>query len=81
MNNKLKRFVSTALMSGALCGASSIAHAGNLGEACKHLPSHAQLKAALDAAVAAEMSGFNLHMWATLVNRDGIVCARRVFGR
>jgi len=42
---------------------------------CSALPSHAQLKAALDAAVSAETSGLNLHMWATMVDRDGIVCA------
>jgi uncharacterized protein GlcG (DUF336 family) len=30
---------------------------------------------ALDAAVAAESSGFNLQMWATIVDRDGVVCA------
>jgi len=33
------------------------------------------LKTALDAAVAAEASGLNLHMWATVVARDGTVCA------
>lgn len=43
--------------------------------ACQGLPSHAQLKAALDAAVLAETSGLNNHMWATVVNRDGVVCA------
>jgi uncharacterized protein GlcG (DUF336 family) len=42
---------------------------------CKDLPSWGQLKAALNAAVMAEKSGFNLHMWATIVDRDGIVCA------
>jgi uncharacterized protein GlcG (DUF336 family) len=42
---------------------------------CKGLPSHAQLKAALIAAVAAETSGLDLQMWATIVNRDGVVCA------
>jgi len=42
---------------------------------CKALPSHAQLKAALIAAVATETSGLDLQMWATLVNRDGVVCA------
>lgn len=47
---------------------------GNIA-ACKGLPSYGKLKAALDAAVAAETSGLNLHMWATIVNRDGIVCA------
>lgn len=36
---------------------------------------HAALKAELDAAVAAETSGLDLNMWATLVNRDGVVCA------
>lgn len=42
---------------------------------CAGLPSHAELNAALDAAVATETSGLNNHMWATLVNRDGVVCA------
>ena len=42
---------------------------------CKALPSHADLKAALIAAVATEASGLDLQMWATLVNRDGVVCA------
>ena len=43
--------------------------------ACRGLPSHAALKAALDAATQAESSGLNNQMWATVVNRDGIVCA------
>src|SRR5215831_12365430 len=42
---------------------------------CTDLPAWAQLKAALDSAVAAETSGLNLHMWATIVDRSGIVCA------
>jgi len=42
---------------------------------CKDLPSYGALKAALDGAVAAETSGLNFHMWATVVNRDGVVCA------
>jgi uncharacterized protein GlcG (DUF336 family) len=42
---------------------------------CRNLPSHAQLKAALETATATETSGLDLHMWATLVDRDGIVCA------
>jgi uncharacterized protein GlcG (DUF336 family) len=33
------------------------------------------LKQALDAAVAAETTGLDLHMWGTIVDRDGIVCA------
>ena len=43
--------------------------------ACKALPSQAALQDALNKAVFAETSGLNLHMWATLVNRDGVVCA------
>jgi uncharacterized protein GlcG (DUF336 family) len=42
---------------------------------CASLPTHSQLTAALDAAVVAETSGLNNHMWATVVNRDGVVCA------
>jgi hypothetical protein len=43
--------------------------------ACAGLPSHAQLHAALFAAREQSNGGFNLDMWGTLVNRDGIVCA------
>jgi len=42
---------------------------------CLDLPDFPTLKTALDAAVAAEGSGLNLHMWATIVDRSGIVCA------
>ena len=42
---------------------------------CARLPTHAQLQAALTAAVAEETSGLNLQMWATIVDRDGTVCA------
>ncbi|HUI54208.1 MAG TPA: heme-binding protein [Bryobacteraceae bacterium] len=42
---------------------------------CANLPSFAQLKAALSAATATEMSGLNNQMWGTIVDRDGIVCA------
>lgn len=42
---------------------------------CSSLPSHGTLKAALDKATAEEKSGLNNHMWATIVDRDGVVCA------
>ena len=42
---------------------------------CKALPSQPQLKTALVAAVAAESSGLDFEMWATIVDRDGTVCA------
>lgn len=42
---------------------------------CKSLPNYAALKTALVSATATETSGLNNHMWATIVDRDGIVCA------
>ena len=42
---------------------------------CSTLPSQSALKSALVSAVSAETSGLNLNMWATIVDRDGIVCA------
>jgi uncharacterized protein GlcG (DUF336 family) len=42
---------------------------------CVGLPSHAALKSALTAARDQANGGFGLDMWATVVNRDGIVCA------
>ena len=43
--------------------------------ACGVLPNHAALKTALDEATAEDESGLNNQMWATLVDRDGVVCA------
>src|SRR5207253_1370577 len=42
---------------------------------CSALPSYSDLKSALASATAAETSGLNNQMWATIVDRDGIVCA------
>jgi uncharacterized protein GlcG (DUF336 family) len=42
---------------------------------CSTLPTQAQLKAALVQATADETSGLNNHMWGTIVDRTGIVCA------
>jgi uncharacterized protein GlcG (DUF336 family) len=42
---------------------------------CAALPKYAALKAALASATSAEMSGLNNQMWATIVDRDGVVCA------
>ena len=55
-------------------GSPAAAAAGPRG-GCQGLPSHAALKAALVTATQAETSGLNNHMWATVVNRDGVVCA------
>src|SRR4030095_2327602 len=42
---------------------------------CHGLPQHAVLKSALKNARNQANGGFNLDMWGTIVNRDGIVCA------
>jgi uncharacterized protein GlcG (DUF336 family)/sugar lactone lactonase YvrE len=45
-------------------------------EGCAALPRHDALTAALvDVVVAADSGGFGFNMWATLVDRDGVVCA------
>ena len=43
--------------------------------AASHLPTHAKLQAALKTVVAEKNGGFGLHMWATIVDRDGVVLA------
>jgi len=45
------------------------------GDPCQDLPSQASLRTALKTARAASNGGFNLDMWGTIVNRDGVVCA------
>jgi uncharacterized protein GlcG (DUF336 family) len=69
----MKRYASVMAVAGSCVltmGATASAQ-----PACQGLPTHAQLKTALAAAVTAETSGLNNHMWATVVNRDGVVCA------
>src|SRR4051812_38213651 len=42
---------------------------------CRNLPSQSALRAALVAARQQANGGFDLDMWGTVVNRDGVVCA------
>lgn len=42
---------------------------------CSQVPNHADLMGALIGARGAANGGFNLDMWGTIVNRDGLVCA------
>lgn len=39
------------------------------------LPSHSRLREALRGVVAEANGGFGFHMWATVVDRDGVVAA------
>ena len=47
----------------------------NVNQACSSLPSYAALRAALIQARNQANGGFNLDMWGTILNRDGVVCA------
>lgn len=42
---------------------------------CRALPDHTALEDALEQAVFDESSGLDFEMWATVVDRDGVVCA------
>jgi uncharacterized protein GlcG (DUF336 family) len=48
---------------------------GSLSKQCAGLPGQAALKKALTSARNQPNGGFNLDMWGTVVNRDGVVCA------
>ena len=56
----------------ALAAGTAVAQGGN---ACKDLPSQSTLRTALFQARHSANGGFNLDMWGTVVNRDGVVCA------
>jgi len=62
-------------VTGLVLGGVSVAATGWAAGPCADVPTYAQLQPALAAARAAANGGFNLDMWATVVNRDGIVCA------
>jgi uncharacterized protein GlcG (DUF336 family) len=75
MESKRKVAVRSLVLGFVLQAASVVVHAAPDNGACSQLPSQAALKAALTTARQAANGGFNLDMWATVVNRDGIVCA------
>ena len=60
---------------GLLLLTAGIARADDDQSPCQGLPTFAALRAALSAARAQANGGFNLGMWGTMVNRDGVVCA------
>jgi len=73
MKNDTSRLMCLALASG-LC-ALTLGAQDLDGQNCSNLPGFAALQSAISAATAAETSGLNNQMWATIVNRDGVVCA------
>ena len=74
-NWNMRSIASVVVVMGTVAGAASQAAAQGGQSACAGLPSHADLQAALVAARGQANGGFDLDMWATVVNRDGVVCA------
>src|SRR5688572_24168208 len=65
-----------ACSTGSLFADDDKVHGGKDGKPGKDLPAHAELLSALKAVVAnGTNGGIGLNMWATLVNRDGVVVA------
>ena len=75
MRKKLSFLAAGALISGLVCGVSTVRADDDRPSDCRDVPSHSALRNALEAARAAANGGFNLDMWGTVVNRDGVVCA------
>src|SRR3954465_10845210 len=63
------------LITGCVLGVTFAAGAVRAEGPCADVPAHAALAGALASARAAANGGFNLDMWGTVVNRDGVVCA------
>jgi uncharacterized protein GlcG (DUF336 family) len=74
MNTNLRASCAAILSVVAVTAVANDAPSGTSSR-CGALPTHAQLKAALTAARQQANGGFNLDMWATVVDRDGVVCA------
>src|SRR5687768_4529221 len=76
MTTRILIAVGLALVGTVLSGRDSVrADDEGRSNACRGLPSHGALRQALEGARAQANGGFNLDMWATVVNRDGVVCA------
>ena len=74
MFNTRSFFSATALLLAMSCAITGLhAQDGNGNSSCAGLPGRSVLAAALATALANENSGLNNQMWATLVDRDGVV--------
>jgi uncharacterized protein GlcG (DUF336 family) len=72
------RLITVMVLTAGLALSATAARAGggdDGGNQCQGLPSQSVLRSALENAQSQENGGFGLEMWATVVNRDGVVCA------
>jgi uncharacterized protein GlcG (DUF336 family) len=72
---------SKCIVSALLLATIVTTHAEANNSPCDALPAHAMLKEALVKARSEKNGGFDLDMWGTVVNRDGIVCAVAFTGK
>jgi uncharacterized protein GlcG (DUF336 family) len=73
---KIASLVAVATLS--MASASAFAQTTNQGAEtndCTQLPTHTELTTALDTALSTTNNGLDFDMWATVVNRFGVVCA------
>ncbi len=74
-----QRYSRGLVLGALLIGVVTLGAKPSSAQECASLPSHADLTTALKQSVAASggptNGGFDLHMWATIVSRDAIVCA------
>jgi uncharacterized protein GlcG (DUF336 family) len=76
MSHKRLLYQAATLVLALTCSAGTLHADDDQGSnECQSLPGHGALQSALAAATATEASGLNNQMWATIVDRDGIVCA------
>jgi uncharacterized protein GlcG (DUF336 family) len=74
MNTRRSFGISLGL-TGLVFASGTLLHAQGFGSPCQGLPSWLTLQSQLKLAQATPNGGFGLNMWATVVNRDGVVCA------
>src|SRR5688572_33476551 len=70
----MSRIAKFILMLLCLAAPGSLLADGPGSNRCGNLSGHVALKQALEAAVAADARGLNFEMWATIVDRAGVVC-------
>jgi uncharacterized protein GlcG (DUF336 family) len=79
MNSNLRSWCVAVLSAAAVTAAANDGQSdtsrNGTSPGCAALPTAAQLKAALTAARQQDNGGFDLDMWGTIVDRDGVVCA------
>jgi uncharacterized protein GlcG (DUF336 family) len=69
------RLITGLVLASSLMAVSGARAQGQNQSSCRGLPSYQELRNALEGAQAQPNGGFGLQMWATVVNRDGVVCA------